>query len=103
MCGWWEQKFGGSYWDSNEATVDRLTSRKVTGRGTHWDLLLPGDRYSLKMIKMGDQKKVKYSATAWGLVNMEMYNIFYKNLIQNDRNGMVHKRIRLSDQDNVSA
>lgn len=49
------------------------------------------------MIKMGDQEKVKYSATAWGLVNMEMHNIFYKNLIQNDRNGTVHKRVSLSD------
>lgn len=69
----------------------------MTERGTHWDLLLPGDRFSFKMINMGDQKKVKYSATAYGLVNMEMHNIFYKNLIQNDRNGMTHKRVSLSD------
>lgn len=77
-------------------TTDRLTSRKVTEKGIHWDLLLLGDRCSFKMINMSDQKKKK-SAPACGLVSIEMHNIFYKNLIQNDRNGMAHERVSLSD------
>lgn len=78
-------------------TIDRLTPRKVTEKGTHGDVLPHGNGCSFKMINTGSQEMVKYSLITFMLVSMEMHNIFYKNLIQNDRNRMAQKRVSFGD------